>query len=95
MNGYNWEAYKAGPRGKRREYHLDGWTPPATRPAVVLDPFAGTGTTVGVAQALGRIGIGVDLSQDYVNLARWRIEESGHFKKSEQRTWKDRQGALL
>jgi hypothetical protein len=32
-----------------------------TSPGVVLDPFAGTGTTVRVAVALGRIGIGVDL----------------------------------
>src|SRR5690606_2562905 len=41
-------------------------TPDApTRPAVVLDPFCGTGTTVMVARALGRHGIGVDLSADY------------------------------
>jgi hypothetical protein len=57
-------------------------TPDApTRPAVVLDPFGGTGTVAGVAHKLGRLGISVDLSQDYIDLARWRIHESGHFPK--------------
>lgn len=44
-----------------------------TTPAVVLDPFCGTGTTVAVAHHLGRHGIGVDLSRDYLRLAEWRI----------------------
>lgn len=39
---------------------------------VVVDPFAGTGTVPAVASALGRIGIGVDLSGDYCRLAKWR-----------------------
>ena len=71
-------------------------TPDApTRPAVVLDPFGGTGTVAGVARTLGRHGISVDLSADYCRLARWRIFESGHFSKTEQRTWANRQGQLL
>ncbi|MCB9761406.1 MAG: site-specific DNA-methyltransferase [Alphaproteobacteria bacterium] len=37
---------------------------------VVLDPFCGTGTTVRVAQALGRRGLGVDLAEAYLALAR-------------------------
>jgi DNA modification methylase len=44
-----------------------------TRPAVVLDPFAGSGTTLLAARALGRAGHGVDLSKDYLRLAQWRI----------------------
>jgi hypothetical protein len=44
-----------------------------TRPAVVLDPFIGTGTTLLTARALGRAGHGVDLSKDYLRLAQWRI----------------------
>ncbi len=48
-----------------------------TRPAVVLDPFGGTGTTAAVARVLGRVGVSVDLSSDYCRLARWRIWESG------------------
>lgn len=77
------------------EYHLDGWTPPPTRPAVVLDPFAGTGTTVGVAKALGRYGIGLDLSFDYARLAMWRVFQSGHFAKTVRRTNEANQGSLL
>ena len=69
--------------------------PAPTRPSVVLDPFGGTGTTAGVAHALGRHGISVDLSADYCRLAEWRIAESGHFTKSQQRMWTDRQQTLI
>jgi DNA modification methylase len=69
-------------------------TAPST-PGVVLDPFAGTGTTVMVARALGRTGIGVDLSADYLRLADWRIYESGHAAKTMRRTNQERQGLLL
>lgn len=55
--------------GRRIEYHFDQWTSPPTRPAVILDPFGGTGTTAHVASALGRIGISVDLSRSYCRLA--------------------------
>jgi DNA modification methylase len=41
---------------------------------VVFDPFAGAGTTVLVATALGRRGIGLDLSAKYLRMARWRVE---------------------
>lgn len=36
---------------------------------IVLDPFAGTGTTMRVAQLMGRRSIGIDLSQDFINVA--------------------------
>ena len=42
-------------------------------PSVVLDPFLGSGTTLLVADRLGRDGIGVELSPDYAALARQRI----------------------
>lgn len=74
---------------------LARWTPPPSRPAVVLDPFGGTGTTAMVARALGRLGISVDLSTDYCRLARWRIFQSGHGAKAVARTNQDRQGQLL
>ena len=64
-------------------------------PGVVLDPFAGTGTVPMVARALGRTGIGVDLSADYLRLANWRVFESGHATKTRQRTNAERQGTLL
>jgi DNA modification methylase len=53
-----------------------GTTAPTT-PAVVLDPFGGTGTTALVAHALGRRGISVDMSADYCRLARWRCNDRG------------------
>jgi hypothetical protein len=34
-------------------------------------------------------------TQDGDRLARWRIYESGHVAKSEDRTWRDAQGAML
>lgn len=49
-----------------------------TRPAVVLDPFGGTGTVAMMARAMGRYGVHVDLSADYLRLACWRIFESDH-----------------
>lgn len=48
-----------------------------TRPAVILDPFGGTGTVAMMARAMGRYGVHVDLSRDYNRLACWRIFESG------------------
>jgi DNA modification methylase len=43
-----------------------------TRPGVVLDPFAGSGTTLKVARELGRDALGVELSPRYAALARKR-----------------------
>ena len=44
-------------------------------PCIVLDPFAGSGTTGVVARRLGRHFVGLDLSFDYlVNQARTRLE---------------------
>jgi DNA modification methylase len=51
-------------------------TAPAT-PGIVLDPFAGTGTTMLVASVFGRIGVGVDRSADYCRLAQWRCSDPG------------------
>jgi DNA modification methylase len=48
-----------------------------TVPAVVLDPFGGTGTTALVAKALGRHGVSVDMSADYCRLAEWRTTDRG------------------
>lgn len=43
---------------------------------VVLDPFIGSGTTAIAALQTGRRYIGVDLSKEYCELARRRIEEA-------------------
>jgi DNA modification methylase len=42
-------------------------------PATVLDTFAGSGTTLAVATRLGRRSIGIELSADYIELARRRL----------------------
>ena len=41
-------------------------------PAVVLDPFAGSGTTLAVAARLGRRAVGVELKADYLPLIKQR-----------------------
>jgi site-specific DNA-methyltransferase (adenine-specific) len=43
------------------------------RPGVVLDPFAGSGTTLAVAAARGRDAIGIDLDARNADLARNRV----------------------
>src|SRR5690606_21552202 len=41
---------------------------------VVLDPFFGTGTTGAVAKKLGRKYIGIEREDDYIAVARQRLE---------------------
>ncbi len=46
---------------------------------VVLDPFAGSGTTLEVALRHGRSAIGIELNPEYVPLIQRRVEETiGH-----------------
>jgi len=40
---------------------------------LILDPFAGVGTTMLAAKKLGRIGIGVELSEEYTSVALNRL----------------------
>ena len=42
----------------------------------VLDPFAGSGTTLAVAAEMGRSGIGCELNPEYIELAEQRIAKS-------------------
>lgn len=41
---------------------------------IVLDPFSGTGSTVHAAVLLNRRGIGIDLSNQYTEIAKKRVE---------------------
>lgn len=45
----------------------------ATEPGIVLDPFAGAGTTCLVAKRLGRRFVGIDLNPEYVAMAQKRV----------------------
>jgi DNA modification methylase len=42
---------------------------------IVLDPFAGTGTSNAVAYSLGRKSIGIDISKEYIDIANQRFYE--------------------
>ena len=55
-----------------------GWEPdlPATRRGIVLDPFSGTGTTGEVALKLGRHFIGIELYDEYANIAEERCRQA-------------------
>jgi hypothetical protein len=56
-----------------------GWQPTCTCQnegkgrCIVLDPFAGSGTTNLVAQTLGRDSIYIDRSKEYLNMALKRL----------------------
>jgi DNA modification methylase len=59
-----------------------GWSPGCAHeadpvPCRVLDPFAGSGTTVAVAERLGRVGIGCELKPEYLALAKRRTVQAG------------------
>ena len=44
---------------------------------VVLDPFVGSGSTIVMAKILGRHYIGIDISDEYCELAKERLEKDG------------------
>lgn len=60
----------------------EGWQPTCDcecaeiKPCTVLDPFAGSGTTLLVAERLGRNSIGIELNPEYAEMARKRISAS-------------------
>lgn len=61
-------------RGWLTRVVLPTWEPLPPVPCRVLDPFGGSQTTVSVANALGRVGIGMDLSAEYLALGKQRVE---------------------
>jgi len=42
---------------------------------IILDPFNGSGTTCLAAEMLGRKWIGIDISENYCEVAKQRIKE--------------------
>ncbi|KKK58308.1 hypothetical protein LCGC14_3045760, partial [marine sediment metagenome] len=42
---------------------------------ITLDPFMGSGTTIKMAKSLGRYYIGIDISQEYCDIAEKRLEQ--------------------
>jgi modification methylase len=47
----------------------------STDAEIILDPFIGSGTTAVAAKRLNRQYIGIELSPDYCEMARQRIEK--------------------
>ena len=67
--------FKASTQTKRE---IIGTKPTCTcnapfEPGVVLDPFAGSGTTLMVARQLGRSAIGIEISEEYAKLIKQRL----------------------
>lgn len=75
-NGWN-----GFPRGTT-ETETTGWAPTCTCdagdpvPQWVLDPFAGSGTTLAVARSLGRAAVGCELQPAYLPLSARRIAQA-------------------
>jgi hypothetical protein len=57
---------------KLAEFFVRSFCPPG---GVVLDPFAGSGTTAAVAKRLGRSSISIEVRQSQVELIHRRLEE--------------------
>lgn len=51
--------------------HILSWTNPVD---IVLDPMCGSGTTCKMAKTHGRRYIGIDISQEYIDIARQRVD---------------------
>lgn len=77
----SFNAGKAGEDGRRTiKRETTGWRPTCdcearTEGGTVLDPFAGSGTTLWVAKEHGRKGVGIELSADYCGLMAQRCSQ--------------------
>ena len=76
----NWVEWRPSPLKEAHYAAFPAFIPKlaiqaGSRPGdTVLDPFAGSGTTLLVATRIGRQGIGIELSESYVEIARKRLE---------------------
>ena len=71
----------------------DAWQPTCGHdaepvPALVLDPFSGSGTTSVVALRHGRSFIGIELNPEYIELARQRIIGDAPLLNGPARVWR-------
>lgn len=81
-----WSVQPVSPAlGSEGAGHYATWPPALIRPMiraatqagdVVLDPFAGSGTTAVVAAQLGRRGVGIELSAEFCDIARRRAQRA-------------------
>lgn len=54
------------------EWLVNWWSEPGE---TVLDPFCGSGTIPMAAERMGRIGIGIEIEEEYVEIAHRRIRD--------------------
>jgi DNA modification methylase len=81
--------------GSQKQYHTVGWEQGCdcnadVVPAVVFDPFGGSGTTAGVAIKNGRKAILCELNEEYAALIPSRIESISQIQKevlNDEREW--------
>jgi DNA modification methylase len=72
------DGHVSAPEGMVDTTRTTGWRPTCTCgadapvPAVVLDPFVGSGTTLIAADRLGRSALGIDVQPQYIDLAAGR-----------------------
>ena len=53
--------------------HIISWS---NEGETVLDPFSGSGTTAKMASLMGRKYIGIEISEEYCEIARKRVQEA-------------------
>ncbi len=73
LKGYYREFLLNTPKAQPVRVYVPGPDDPPPVPCRVLDPFLGSGTTLLVADELGRDGIGIELSPEYATMAEQRI----------------------
>jgi site-specific DNA-methyltransferase (adenine-specific) len=55
--------------------------------SIVLDPFAGRGTTLVAAKKLERKFIGIDINKEYVNIALQRLSQVHHASENDENSY--------
>lgn len=68
-----------GHKFKQHKHITVGWSScdcnAGFEPGIVLDPFCGSGTALVIAKKLGMNYIGIDIKQEYVEMAKRRLEK--------------------
>jgi len=81
--GKDWEQARSGSydirMGPKTSINFKGWekkcgcSADETKPGIVLDPMCGAGSTLVKAKQLGRRYIGIEISEEYAEIARNRL----------------------